>query len=544
MPDDVDFLMGPTPHQDAIDFIKSKPVVARDVFDGLLPELKARAFTIAGLEGNANVMQAIRDRIAELPAGHDWNAIKKNVADDLTPFLVDPDEQDPDKRDAQINAAYRRAELLLRTHGFQAYQAASYQVMDRQRDVQPFWQYLTMEDERVRPEHAALDKLILPANDPFWQTHFPPWDYGCRCQAVPISQEERDDQHAKDQKVSPDQRLVCEPVVAARLNQGQLTRDGRSYDVRPPTQKEGGTGFSWDPSSLRLPIDKLKARYDAQTWAEFETWARKTELNASSDKTVWELAGGKASLGRRIKRAAVSLWNWMTGVSIFPAATPSTFDQLVAQFTAQPGTMTEAEAGKFIESMEKTHGVAVTDKTSITVEPGLDPAWTAYIDFNIQEFFKLIPKQVLDALPKFETKMLATLADDSCGSYNMGTKILKLNARQLNGRAQLISETIFHELAHWIHLHGPVDYRKQIADHFKARTSGERVKALLKYPGLKGKKDQFWDEYLGLVKSPFPDGVEIPTMAFELLTNPGKLAQLYNDPIHRETIREAFSILF
>ena len=32
-----------------------------------------------------------------------------------------------------------------------------------------------------RPDHAALEGTILPADDPFWATHFPPNGWGCKC---------------------------------------------------------------------------------------------------------------------------------------------------------------------------------------------------------------------------------------------------------------------------------------------------------------------------------------------------------------------------
>jgi SPP1 gp7 family putative phage head morphogenesis protein len=81
-------------------------------------------------------------------------------------------------------AADRRAELLLRTHGQQAYATTQYKMMDEQRDLFPFWQYLSMGDSHVRATHAALDGVVLPADSEFWTTHFPPWDWGCRCQCA------------------------------------------------------------------------------------------------------------------------------------------------------------------------------------------------------------------------------------------------------------------------------------------------------------------------------------------------------------------------
>ena len=86
------------------------------MFDGLLPELKGRAFTITGVT-SADVLQRVRDRIAELPAGADWNAVKKDVVGEISAFLVDPTAP-ADEQARQAMAAERRAELLLRTHGF------------------------------------------------------------------------------------------------------------------------------------------------------------------------------------------------------------------------------------------------------------------------------------------------------------------------------------------------------------------------------------------------------------------------------------------
>ena len=82
-------LLTPVPNAEAIAFLQDKAPVSRAVFDRLLPELKARAFTITGIEG-ASVLQKVRDRIAELPAGADWNAIKADIVNDLSPLHHQP----------------------------------------------------------------------------------------------------------------------------------------------------------------------------------------------------------------------------------------------------------------------------------------------------------------------------------------------------------------------------------------------------------------------------------------------------------------------
>src|SRR5690606_21257051 len=47
--------------------------------------------------------------------------------------------------------------------------AATYHRLLAQAEMFPYWEYKTVGDHLVRPEHAELDGLILPANDPRWK---------------------------------------------------------------------------------------------------------------------------------------------------------------------------------------------------------------------------------------------------------------------------------------------------------------------------------------------------------------------------------------
>ena len=47
-------------------------------------------------------------------------------------------------------------------------------------------QYRTQRDKKVRPEHAALDRVTLPMSDPFWQEYYPPNGWNCRCTVVQV----------------------------------------------------------------------------------------------------------------------------------------------------------------------------------------------------------------------------------------------------------------------------------------------------------------------------------------------------------------------
>lgn len=62
-----------------------------------------------------------------------------------------------------------------------AHMAGKWKDFKRNADLYPNLKLSSVQDGRVRPEHKALDGTIRPINDPFWDTHTPPLDWGCRC---------------------------------------------------------------------------------------------------------------------------------------------------------------------------------------------------------------------------------------------------------------------------------------------------------------------------------------------------------------------------
>lgn len=269
------------PHEEAIALLRGKPAFARAAFDKLLPELRARAITISGVE-SLKTIQRVQDEIATLPAGEDWETAKGRIVELLADDLGDGAEQ--------------RATLLLRTHAFQAYQAAIWDTGMADPDT-THWQYLATEDDHVRDSHLALNGIVLPKDDPFWQDHFPPWDWGCRCRVRPMNPDMVDLERAADETRPPEGRNVLTGAVAERARNGQLTRAipeditdptgpqklAQSYDVTAPT---GKGAFQATPGHLYLSLADLQATYDGPEWESFVSWAKTTAI--SPGKTVWQ----------------------------------------------------------------------------------------------------------------------------------------------------------------------------------------------------------------------------------------------------------------
>lgn len=278
------FTFKPMPHEEAAGYIEQKDPVGRKLFDALRPELKARAFVVTGVE-DLNVVREIRDAIAGIPRGGDWEEAKKTVEEKLGAYYGE--EQ-----------STIRATILLRYHVFQAYGAAHYRQMKADGDVYTHWQYRATGDGKVRESHAALDGLVLPQDHAFWQDHFPPWEYNCRCQVVPLLPEEVEDIRAEDEGRDPAKRLVLEGAPLEQLEtQGRLDRGANElFDVRSARAKATGPeaeakAFRNDPGDLTVPLAALEERADPEDWQMFRTRAEATEVEAGLSLWGWLLRG-------------------------------------------------------------------------------------------------------------------------------------------------------------------------------------------------------------------------------------------------------------
>lgn len=108
------------------------------------------------------------------------------------PSLIDengnrkPFEQflnDVQKIDATYNVNYLRAEYNFVSAS--AEMAARWESFMKDGDRYNL-QYRTQRDDKVRPEHAALDHVTLPPSDSFWEEFYPPNGWNCRCTVVQV----------------------------------------------------------------------------------------------------------------------------------------------------------------------------------------------------------------------------------------------------------------------------------------------------------------------------------------------------------------------
>ena len=214
------------PNGAAADWLRTKARTNARVFGALKPEIRARAFAVAGIE-DMERLRRVQEAIAEIPEGGSWKDAKEAVAKALG---------------GRAEAA-DRAERVVRDNAFQAYAAARYRSQMEDRDVFPYLKYVTVGDGRVRDSHAKLDGVILPKGDPFWEDHYPPWDFGCRCVAVELTEA-----MAEEQRKSGDGRMA----------DAAWSEDWRAAHAG----QDAARGYHNRPGQLTMALDEVAFRPD------------------------------------------------------------------------------------------------------------------------------------------------------------------------------------------------------------------------------------------------------------------------------------------
>ena len=245
-------------------------------------------------------MARVRDTLKAVPLGDKtWDKARKEIAAELDDALGG-------------KVAQRRAELLLRTHVFRGYAAARYRNLIAQVDVFPFWQYKTHGDGNVRPSHAALNGKIFPAGHEIWQTIFPPWDWGCRCLGVPLTQRaaglvmERGKPSASDAKEAhllPTQ--IAKPEMFTAREAELIAKNGRLPNGIPLNRTPTWADSPWsEPGNVKHDWRLIRKRYvdQPEVLKAFENWAKDTEI-PDLDMTVDEWIGAEGADTRRMVRA-------------------------------------------------------------------------------------------------------------------------------------------------------------------------------------------------------------------------------------------------
>lgn len=194
---------GPIPVE-ALDFFEAKGIEPGFSFEDVWADEHLRSFTAAKFM-REDVLEAMRQEVNRaLAQGLTLEQFVRGDLDQETGERRGGIEQrlrdmgwwgrqqvtDPETGETTEVDVPSRLHLIFDTNMRTARAAGQWQRIERRVDTHPYLLYLLGPSREHRPQHVEWHGLLLPADDPFWQTHFPPNGYLCKCHVRQVSRRE------------------------------------------------------------------------------------------------------------------------------------------------------------------------------------------------------------------------------------------------------------------------------------------------------------------------------------------------------------------
>jgi hypothetical protein len=170
----------PLRFEQALAALRDRVPMTSDVFDQLDESEREFAFSVANVE-QADVIASVFDAIeGAVENGTDFDTFKDAVGSQL--------------EDSWGGEQPGRVETVFRANVMSAYNGGRFREMTAPAvaDARPYWRFDVIEDSRLDdcPICKPCTDVVLPADHPWWRTHYPILHPNCRCIATALTEEE------------------------------------------------------------------------------------------------------------------------------------------------------------------------------------------------------------------------------------------------------------------------------------------------------------------------------------------------------------------
>lgn len=159
------------PFAEAIEFFRQKLSLPTATWTDIWKEMHGRAFVVAGAM-KEDLIEDLRSAIDSAIAEGTTIATFRESFDEIV---------------VRHGWSYKggrgwRTAVIFNTNLSVAYARGHYRQMADPDllKVRPYFRYVPSYSANPRPEHRKWYNLVLPADDPFWETHYPPNGWGCK----------------------------------------------------------------------------------------------------------------------------------------------------------------------------------------------------------------------------------------------------------------------------------------------------------------------------------------------------------------------------
>ena len=176
------------PFQEQIDFFRQKLNLPTEHYDDILKAAHDRAFVVAGAT-KADLLNDLRGAVDKaISEGKTIDWFRK----EFSGIVQKHGWEGWTGSDTKAGRDWR-TRVIYKTNLSASYAAGRYaQLTDPDLlKSRPFWKYIHNDTVmHPRPLHLAWSGTVLPWNHPWWQTHFCPNGWGCRCRITAVTADE------------------------------------------------------------------------------------------------------------------------------------------------------------------------------------------------------------------------------------------------------------------------------------------------------------------------------------------------------------------
>lgn len=173
-----------TPWAEQIDFFRRKLNLPTDWWDDIERSANDRAFIVAGA-AKADLLQDLRAAVeTTMASGGGLGEFRRKFK-----AVVAANGWTGWTGEGSTKGEAWRTRVIYQTNMATSYAAGQHRQMTDPAFVAvlPFWRYRHADGQlHPRPLHESWDGLTLPHDHPFWQTHFAPNGWGCRCKIFAV----------------------------------------------------------------------------------------------------------------------------------------------------------------------------------------------------------------------------------------------------------------------------------------------------------------------------------------------------------------------
>ena len=206
------------------------------------------AFTVAKAM-QLDLLVEIRDQVdAALADGTTFETFKAALKPNLVKrgwwgraMMTDP--ADGQLKEVQLGST-RRLKVIYDTNLRTAHSEGQWERIQEAKATLPYLMYDHTPSAHERKEHAAWDGLVLPADDPWWQSHMPVKAWGCKCRVIQVGERQ-----------IVRQGLKVGHAPAERYVDYTNKRTGEMQRVPAGVDPE----FNYPPGGRRANLDKMLA---------------------------------------------------------------------------------------------------------------------------------------------------------------------------------------------------------------------------------------------------------------------------------------------